>query len=62
MRNVHGLKRNLISFDTLDVLGFYYKAQNGCLDVYKDESLILCSTKKNDLCVNGCYVDSDKNI
>ena len=37
VRYVPGLKRNLISLGTLDELGFCYKAQHGCLHVYKNE-------------------------
>jgi len=68
VRYVSSLKRNLISLGTLDELGLSYKAENDFLHVYKNDHLILFSTKKYGLYVlNGychilstCIVKSDR--
>ena len=51
VRCVLDLKRNLISLDTLDELGFSYKAENGSMHVFNGDELILISAKKNGLYV-----------
>lgn len=59
VRYVPSLKRNLISLRTLDELGFYYKAENGSMHVFKGDELILTNAKKNGLDVlNGCFSPS----
>ena len=55
-----GLKRNLISLGTLDEIGFCYRAQNGCMHIYKDDCVVLTGTKRNGLYVlNGSYYSSN---
>lgn len=49
VRYIPDLKRNLISLGTLDESGCCYKAKNGCLNVYKGNSIVLSR-------VNGLYI------
>ena len=56
VRYVPGLKSNLISLGTLDELGYCYKAEKGCMHVYKDKNLVLSGRKRNGLYVlDGFY-------
>jgi len=55
VRYVPRLKRNLISLGTLDELGYSYTIENGFMHVFKNNNLILTSSKKHGLYVlNGC--------
>jgi len=54
IRYVIGLKRNIISLDTLDELGFSYKVENSFMHIFKNDDLILTCTKKY-----GLYVSND---
>ena len=47
VRYVPRLKRNLISLGTLNELSLSYKAKNGLMYVFKNDDLILTSTKKH---------------
>ena len=49
VRYIPELKRNLISLGTLDELGCCYKAEDGCLNVYKNKNLVLKGVKRNGL-------------
>lgn len=56
VRYVPDLKRNLISLNTLDELGFLYKAENGFMHILKGDNLIMSGSKKYGLYIlNGCY-------
>ena len=41
VRYIPELKRNLISLGTLDESGCCYKEEHGCLNIYRDNNLIL---------------------
>lgn len=63
VRYIPELKRNLISLGTLDESGCCYKAENGCLNVYRNNSIVLKGIKRNGLYIlYGQHYTENPNI
>lgn len=62
VRSIIKLKRNLISLGTLDESGCSYKAKSGCINVFKNNHIVLRGLKKNGLyLLCGSYHPEKKN-